>query len=76
MSKVCNSIRELRDKVAEHYGKEPVQLTSTCQNQKMKGRPAFTSFVFAGVWKSVELCPPISAIRRPSRAEWRDIRDR
>ena len=27
MSKICNSIRELRDRVAEHYGKEAVQLT-------------------------------------------------
>jgi hypothetical protein len=27
MGKTCNSIRELRDKVAEFYGKEPVQLT-------------------------------------------------
>jgi hypothetical protein len=27
MGKTCNSIRELRDMVARHYGKEPVQLT-------------------------------------------------
>ena len=27
MSKTCTTIRELRQKVAEHYGKEPVQLT-------------------------------------------------
>ena len=27
MSKICNSIRELRDRVVEHYGKEAVQLT-------------------------------------------------
>jgi hypothetical protein len=27
MGKTCNSIRELRDKVAEFCGKEPVQLT-------------------------------------------------
>jgi hypothetical protein len=26
MGKKCTNIRELRDKVAEHYGKEPVQL--------------------------------------------------
>jgi hypothetical protein len=26
---------------------------------------AIISFVFAGVWKSVELCPPMSAIRQP-----------
>ena len=33
------------------------------------------SFVFAGVWKNGELSPLISAIRRPSRAERRDIPD-
>jgi hypothetical protein len=27
MSKTCNTIREFRDRVAEHYGKEAVQLT-------------------------------------------------
>jgi hypothetical protein len=27
MAKTCENIRELRDKVAEHYGKEIVQLT-------------------------------------------------
>jgi len=27
MSKTCSTIRELRDRVAEHYGKEAVQLT-------------------------------------------------
>ena len=27
MAKTCRDIRELRDKVAEHYGREPVQLT-------------------------------------------------
>ena len=27
MSKTCSTIKELRDKVALHYGKEPVQLT-------------------------------------------------
>ena len=27
MAKTCHTVRELRQKVAEHYGKEPVQLT-------------------------------------------------
>jgi hypothetical protein len=27
MAKACRDMRELQDKVAEHYGKEPVQLT-------------------------------------------------
>jgi hypothetical protein len=27
MGKTCSNIRELREKVAQHYGKEPVQLT-------------------------------------------------
>jgi hypothetical protein len=27
MGKTCSTIKELRDKVALHYGKEPVQLT-------------------------------------------------
>ena len=27
MGKTCSTMKELRDKVALHYGKEPVQLT-------------------------------------------------
>jgi hypothetical protein len=27
MGKTCTTIRELREKVAHHYGKEPMQLT-------------------------------------------------
>jgi hypothetical protein len=27
MAKTCTNIRELREKVAHHYGKEPLQLT-------------------------------------------------
>jgi hypothetical protein len=27
MAKTCHNIRELRNKVARHYGKHPVQLT-------------------------------------------------
>ena len=27
MGKTCTTIRELREKVAHHYGKEPLQLT-------------------------------------------------
>jgi hypothetical protein len=39
MSKTCQNIRELRDRVAEHYGKEPVQLTLYCRSEMRRKRP-------------------------------------
>ena len=40
MSKTCSTIRELRDRVAEHYGKEAVQLTLYLpKRQSTDGRP-------------------------------------
>jgi hypothetical protein len=36
MGKTCNSIRELRDKVAHHYGKEPIQLTLYLPKREMQ----------------------------------------
>ena len=38
MAKPCTNIRELRDKVAFHYGKEPVQLTMYVDMPKPKAR--------------------------------------
>jgi hypothetical protein len=34
--KTCNSIRELRDKVAQHYGKGPIQLTLYLPKREMQ----------------------------------------
>jgi hypothetical protein len=36
MAKTCTNIRELREKVAQHYGKEPVQLTLYLPKQEAK----------------------------------------
>lgn len=48
MSKTCSTIKELRDKVAPHYGKEPVQLSVLPQEQRSRQlrRPYFFAIGF------------------------------
>ena len=57
MAKTCHSIRELRQKVAEHYGKEPVQLTLYLpkgEGRKLEDVDGLLRAAEASAWKDDE----------------------